>query len=127
MSLTFDLNWTYSKEVVNIPEYGDLELELSFVEATALSASIPDEIAKRCKEGSFKSIDKMWIELCISTATDIEKEEVSKLPIGAFCYLGSCAIRMFSHEETESYYNFIGEEKEETSLMEQGSWQAKDD
>jgi len=129
MSLTvdLDLNSTFNREVVNIPQYGDLELELTLDEAITLGMSIPDEIAERCKGGSFKSIDKMWIELCISTATDIEKEEVSNLPIGAFCYLGSCVIRMLSHEETESYYNFIGEEREEKSLMEQGSWQVKDD
>lgn len=127
MSLTLNLNETYNKEVVNIPDYGDLELELSIVESTALQMAIPDNIAERCEEGSFKSIDNAWIKACISIATDIEKEEVDKLPVGAFCYLGSCVVRMLSEKETESYYNFIGEEKEEKSLMEQGSWQVEDE
>ena len=127
MSLTVNLNETYNREVVNIPDYGDLELELSLVETAALQMAIPDEIAERCEEGSFKSIDNAWIKACISVATDIEKKEVEKLPVGAFCYLGSCVVRMLSHKEVESYYNFVGKEKEETSLMEQGSWQVQND
>jgi len=116
------------ESTVNIPDWGDVDLEISRKEDVALRMSMPRNIDERCGNNNFSEGDNEWISKCVVAATDVQKEELVHAPEKKLAYLASCAIRMLCRKEPKSYYNFVEKNMEsESTLMEQGAWQVKDD
>jgi hypothetical protein len=116
------------ESTVNIPDWGDVKLEINKTEDVALRMSMPRGIDERCGNNNFSEEDNEWISKCVVTATDIQIEELAHVPEKKLAYLASSVIRMLCRKEPKSYYNFVEENMEDDkSLMEQGSWQVKDD
>jgi len=131
MSLTIPESYFEGMAVestVNIPELGDVDLEISMMKDVALCITMPRGIGERCGNNNFSEEDNEWIARCVVTATDNKKEELVNIPDKKLCYLAQSVIRMLCRKEPKSYYNFIEEDVDiDKSLMEQGSWQVKDD
>jgi len=116
------------ESTVNIPDWGDVDLEINRTEDVALRMSMPRGIDERCGNNNFSEEDNEWFSKCVVAATNIQKEELAHAPEKKLAYLASCAIRMLCRKEPKSYYNFVEENMEsESTLMEQGAWQVKDD